>query len=229
MKGIDEQGRKTFQYSYSKLQDDFYEHMQNAGFTDFERGQKGSDREHLEVVEFKTKAEIDRLAELILKTNQQKGLFEQYQRQVGTQKKLIKLSKRLDNMGQAIPLVNKTVLTNEEFKELKALARQGVEKADENIDLKAENDKLKNKVEGLQNNIKENANKRGIEYQVLQNKYYDLKDKYDELAEKVKPFMRAIEKAGEKLLDFIKNVLHLEAEPEQEKKPKQRDDFELEM
>ncbi|GHU79864.1 Plasmid recombination enzyme type 2 [Clostridia bacterium] len=48
--------------SYSLLQDRFYQHMKEAGFTDFERGERGSTAEHLNVLEFKTKQEIERAA-----------------------------------------------------------------------------------------------------------------------------------------------------------------------
>ena len=47
--------------SYSLLQDRFFEHMKNAGFEDFERGERGSTAEHLSVMEYKTKKESERL------------------------------------------------------------------------------------------------------------------------------------------------------------------------
>lgn len=48
--------------SYSLLQDRFYEHMKEAGFTGFERGERGSTTEHLTVLEYKTKQEAERAA-----------------------------------------------------------------------------------------------------------------------------------------------------------------------
>ena len=46
--------------SYSLLQDSFYEHMKEAGFNGFERGERGSTAEHLSVLEYKAKQEADR-------------------------------------------------------------------------------------------------------------------------------------------------------------------------
>ena len=50
--------------SYSILQDQFFNFMQSAGYTDVERGQRGSTEEHLTVTQFKVQAEQERLANL---------------------------------------------------------------------------------------------------------------------------------------------------------------------
>ena len=47
--------------SYSVLQDDFFNFMRNAGYTDVERGERGSTEEHLTVTQFKVQAEQQRL------------------------------------------------------------------------------------------------------------------------------------------------------------------------
>ena len=62
-KVTDETGHTRIIKSYSLLQDRFFEHMQEAGFRDFERGERGSTAEHLSVIEFKTKKESERLAD----------------------------------------------------------------------------------------------------------------------------------------------------------------------
>ena len=61
-KVTDEAGHTQIIKSYSLLQDRFYEHMRDAGFEDFERGERGSTAEHLSVIEYKTKKESERLA-----------------------------------------------------------------------------------------------------------------------------------------------------------------------
>ena len=48
--------------------------MRGAGY-DVERGQKGSTAQNLSVLKFKTEAEIDRLAELVVKTAAKEGLL----------------------------------------------------------------------------------------------------------------------------------------------------------
>ena len=60
-KVTDETGKSHIVKSYSLLQDRFFEHMRDAGFEDFERGERGSTAKHLSVTEFKVKQEQQRL------------------------------------------------------------------------------------------------------------------------------------------------------------------------
>ena len=57
-------GKKMLKKSYSVLQDDFYNHMVEAGYTDLQRGERGSTEEHLTVTQFKVKQEKQRLADI---------------------------------------------------------------------------------------------------------------------------------------------------------------------
>ena len=59
-----EDGKTHLIKSYSLLQDRFFEHMRDAGFEDFERGERGSTAQHLSVTEFKVKKETERLENL---------------------------------------------------------------------------------------------------------------------------------------------------------------------
>ena len=63
-KVTDEDGKTHLVKSYSLLQDRFFEHMRDAGFEDFERGERGSTAQHLSVTEFKVKKETERLENL---------------------------------------------------------------------------------------------------------------------------------------------------------------------
>ena len=54
-------GKKVLKKSYSILQDDFYNHMVEAGYTDLQRGERGSTEEHLTVTQFKVEQERKRL------------------------------------------------------------------------------------------------------------------------------------------------------------------------
>ena len=60
----DENGHTQIIKSYSLLQDRFFEHMRDAGFEDFERGERGSTAQHLSVTEFKVKKEREMLADI---------------------------------------------------------------------------------------------------------------------------------------------------------------------
>ncbi len=69
---VDESGQPMFSKtgkpilvpSYSVLQDTFFQAMKKAGYTDIERGKKGSTEEHLTVTQFKVQAERQRLQTL---------------------------------------------------------------------------------------------------------------------------------------------------------------------
>ena len=69
---LDEQGKPLFtldgkpllENSYSVLQDIFFEHMEEAGYHGFQRGERGSTAEHLSVLQFKTEKEQERLSGL---------------------------------------------------------------------------------------------------------------------------------------------------------------------
>jgi hypothetical protein len=49
--------------SYSLLQDRYHDHMKNAGFIGFERGERGSTAEHVSTEEYKARKERERAAE----------------------------------------------------------------------------------------------------------------------------------------------------------------------
>ena len=57
-------GKPVLRKSYSVLQDDFFQHMRQAGYPDVERGERGSSEEHLTVTQFKVEQEQKRLAEM---------------------------------------------------------------------------------------------------------------------------------------------------------------------
>ena len=57
-------GKAVLKQSYSVLQDNFFEHMRATGYTDVERGERGSTEEHMTVTQFKVMKEQERLSEL---------------------------------------------------------------------------------------------------------------------------------------------------------------------
>ena len=50
---LQKNGKPVLKKSYSVLQDDFFHYMHSAGYTDVERGERGSTEEHLTVTQFK--------------------------------------------------------------------------------------------------------------------------------------------------------------------------------
>ena len=61
----DAKGKPVLHHSYSDLQDDFFQFIREAGYTDVERGERGSSEEHLTVTQFKVEKEKQRLSALV--------------------------------------------------------------------------------------------------------------------------------------------------------------------
>ena len=61
---LNAKGKKILKSSYSVLQDDFFHFMRVAGYTDLERGERGSTEEHLTVTQFKVAQEQQRLEDV---------------------------------------------------------------------------------------------------------------------------------------------------------------------
>jgi hypothetical protein len=61
---VGKNGKKVMIPSYAILQDEFYNHMVETGFKDFERGKRGSTAEHLSIVEYKVQHSNERLGAL---------------------------------------------------------------------------------------------------------------------------------------------------------------------
>ncbi len=59
---FDKNGKPVLIPSYSILQDEFYEHMQNAGFNDFLRGERGSTAEYKNSLQYQIEKDKERLA-----------------------------------------------------------------------------------------------------------------------------------------------------------------------
>lgn len=58
---VGKNGKPVLKKSYSVLQDEFFQVMQKAGYTDLQRGERGSSEEHLTVTQFKVEQENKRL------------------------------------------------------------------------------------------------------------------------------------------------------------------------
>lgn len=68
---LQKNGKPVLRKSYSVLQDDFFQAMRNAGYTDVERGERGSSEERLTVTQFKVMQEQERLSKLADKVERQ--------------------------------------------------------------------------------------------------------------------------------------------------------------
>ena len=135
--------------SYSLLQDRFYEHMKSAGYTDFERGERGSTAKHLSVTEYKNQQEIKRAAALSVENDQKKktalvldkkieksqGRLNDLQNKINVKSKAAATVADINAIGKSALLGGYTVTTDEMTK-LKALAKKCVTTEDKTSELR---------------------------------------------------------------------------------------------
>ena len=96
-------GKKVLTPSYSILQDQFFNFMRAAGYTDVERGQRGSTEEHLTVTQFKVKAEQERLADLEAARVTAEAEIEDLQEQ--KQEAIAEAKQAVDRLNELAPAV----------------------------------------------------------------------------------------------------------------------------
>ena len=193
---VDDQGRPILQKngkpvlrkSYSVLQDDFFNAMRTAGYTDVERGERGSSEEHLTVAQFKTEREQERLAALEHQVEKKEKVLQKVEQKIVVQKGTAATFTQIDGMGRKT-LLGKVEFSQQEAEDLKQLAKKGIA-ADTTI-------------KDLQRDLKSARRDAQI-----------WKRRYEELKEQAKDFLAAVRKAPERVMAFISKVLHTEqAEP----------------
>ena len=122
---LQKNGKPVLRKSYSVLQDDFFQAMRNAGYTDVERGERGSSEEHLTVTQFKVEREQERLEQLTAQTQQKE------QQAASLEKKIEKIQKQqiaVQEVEQiephAVPFSSKVMLDRPEYENLAAAAKK---------------------------------------------------------------------------------------------------------
>ena len=200
---LNARGKKILRSSYSVLQDDFFHFMRVAGYTDLERGERGSTEEHLTVTQFKVQAEQQRLeavtgqvaqAEQNLEdakaaTAKQKKKLESLQKETKAAKTIALTVQDIEVMGKKATFGNNITLTPDECRTLKDYAVSSFAE-------KAEKIKYKQKFEQAEKSAK-----------TWKQRYDALHEQYQELKKKAQPFLDALEIASEKVRAFINSIL----------------------
>lgn len=122
---LQKNGKPVLRKSYSILQDDFFEAMRAAGYTDIERGERGSSEEHLTVTQFKVEKEKARLQELEKQTQKREQLLEKIDQKTRVKKEVAVTFDEIDRMGKST-IFGKVELTKADCERLKNLAKKGV-------------------------------------------------------------------------------------------------------
>ena len=222
---LNAKGKKILKSSYSVLQDDFFHFMRNAGYTDVERGERGSTEEHLTVTQFKVQAEQQRLeamtgqvaqAERGLEnakaaTEKQKKKLEALQKETKAAKTISMTVQDIEAMGKKATFGNNITLTPDECDTLKRYATNG-------ILFNAENERLREKLESAQKSAS-----------IWKQRYEKLHEQYTELKQKAQPFMDALEIASEKVWAFINSILARGKETQEHKAPARKRGQDMEI
>ena len=217
-------GKKILKSSYSVLQDDFFHFMRNAGYTDVERGERGSTEEHLTVTQFKVQAEQQRLeavtgqaaqAEQSLEdakaaTEKQKKKLEALQKETKTAKTLALTVQDIEAMGKKATFGNNIMLTPDECDTLKRYATNG-------IIANADNKRLKEKLASTEKSVS-----------IWKQRYDALHEQYQELKKKAQPFLDALEIASERVRAFLDVVLIRGKEIQEHKQPARKRGHDME-
>ena len=210
-------GKKVLRTSYSVLQDDFFNYMRAAGYTDVERGERGSTEEHLTVTQFKVAQEQQRLeamtaqitqTELTLNNTQAvsektERELQSLQQQAKEQRSAALTVQEIRSMGKKTITGNIT-LTPAECSTLKDYAVNG-------ILAKAENSRLNEKLQSVQKNAA-----------IWKQRYDALYNAYQELKKEVQPYLDAIRLAPEKVRAFLEAILTRTRQVRQPTKPIRR-------
>ena len=124
---LQKSGKPVLRKSYTVLQDNFFQMMRDAGYTDVERGERGSSEEHLTVTQFKVEQEQQRLAQLEHQVEEKTDELQSVKEKTKTQKSVAMTFEDIDRMGKG--MFGQIVFSKEDAETLKKLAKRGV-KAD---------------------------------------------------------------------------------------------------
>ena len=210
-------GKKVLRTSYSVLQDDFFNYMKAAGYTDVERGERGSTEEHLTVTQFKVAQEQQRLEAVTAQITQSEQALDTAQAAVEKkQKELQFLQKQTKEQRTAALTVQeirsmgkKTItgnitLTPSECSTLKDYAVNG-------ILAKAENSRLEEKLQQVQKSAAV------------------WKQRYESLKEQARPYLEAVKLAPEKVRAFLDAILTRTRQTKQHNQPVRRKSQNMEL
>ena len=189
---LNSKGKPVLRKSYSVLQDDYFNAMRAAGYTDVERGERGSTEEHLTVTQFKVKAEQERLEVLEAQTEKKEQQLQRIEQKTKIKKSQAATFDEIDSMGRKT-FTGKIEFTPHEAEQLKNLAKKAISASAVIAD-------LKKKLETARQDVR------------------IWKDRYESLQAQTKDFLAALKKAPEAVKNFISRILHMEKkEPEQER------------
>lgn len=178
---LNSKGKQVYHASYSILQDKFYEHMQEAGFNGFSRGERGSTAENLASLEFKIKKDKEKLSDLQEKIAGEQVRYEENHNAFMT-------FNEIDSSGKK-SFTGKYTVSADDYEKLTTLAKRSYSAESEAQRLREENRNLSRQIWSLQSEISK------------------LRTALRELTEKCRPYLEALKIAPQKVKEFISGIL----------------------
>jgi hypothetical protein len=162
-------GKPILVNAYSLLQDHFYEHMREAGFVGFERGERGSTTEHLSVLEYKAQQETERataLANLVeqkqeavavldQQTEKKKQRLDRFKKETVFAKEALLTYDEIERMGEKKNWRGDVSLSSADWKTVSGLAKEGVKSRSIIADLKRRVTDFITKITGLEQRLEQ--------------------------------------------------------------------------
>lgn len=170
-------GQPLYRKSYSILQDKLYEYLTDKGFRDFERGVPGSTAEHLTSLEYQIKKDNARLEDISKKIEMETITYEQNHQNYRSYAEI-------DTFGQK-KLGGRYSLTQEDYKSLTELAKEGIASRSVIKNLQGENSRLRRDIS------------------ILRGRVERLTDKVAELRELCRPYLDAMERFPDLVKEFF--------------------------
>ena len=133
-------GKAVLTKSYSLLQDRFFKYMSDSGYKDFIRGVKGSNREHLDDLQFKIKKDTEKLANITNKVEAKENSYNEYM-------KYNKQIEDISSLGKQKRFSKKIELEQEDYESLTQYAKKGIVADKEIYELNSRIDNLRNAVD----------------------------------------------------------------------------------
>ena len=206
-------GKTVTLNSYSLLQDRFYEHMREAGFGGFERGERGSVKEHLEDLDYKIQQDKKRLVDTRNSIDLQEQNLDdlnkklaQKKKQIAANDKKLAIQKKseadislIDTFGNERTITGKIIVSQEEAKKIKNLANEGVASRGEIHELMFKLNRSNNDCDRAERELEE------------------WKKRFYNLQKSTKPFLEAVRHAPLAAKEMIKEIMGKpsEKQPEQ--------------
>lgn len=217
---ISKYGKPVFRKSYSVLQDSLFEHMREARFKGFERGELGSTAEHLSSLDYQIEQDKERLSAVKQEVKEARSELSQVAKKVENRQRIAATHGEIENIGSK-GITGKYTVSKEELERLKSLAKEGIHSRVEIHDLQQNLNYYHRQTMELSSRLSQ-----------VKERLQEVTEKYNQLVEVTKPYLMALQRFPEKVKEFFEKLFPSKERAEEmeqpmpKRKPMRRDDWE---